>query len=182
MTAPHGAEPAGVMTGLAPDDAGPARWPRPAAVPVSQVGRGDRVFEVLLVEDNPGDVRLVREALAETDRRVDLHVVGDGEAAIAWLRGGGPAGRVRRPDLLLLDLNLPRRGGLEVLDDVKSDPLLRRIPVVVLTSSAAEHDVAGAYDRYANCFVTKPLGLEDFVTAVREIAGFWLRSASLPRG
>lgn len=142
--------------------------------------------EVLLVEDNPGDVRLVREALAETDRRVDLHVVGDGEAAIAWLRGGaGPtraAGRVRRPDLLLLDLNLPRRGGLEVLGDVKADPVLRRIPVVVLTSSAAEHDVAGAYDRYANCFVTKPIGLDDFVTAVREIAGFWLGSASLPRG
>jgi two-component system, chemotaxis family, response regulator Rcp1 len=143
---------------------------------------GDRLYEVLLVEDNPGDVRLVREALSETDRRVDLHVVGDGEAAMSWLRSPGPGGRARRPDLLLLDLNLPRRGGLEVLADIKADPELRRIPVVVLTSSAAEHDVAGAYDRFANCFVTKPLGLEDFVAAVREIARFWLRSASLPRG
>ena len=173
MTPPHG---------LAPFDSeaqAVVRQPRPA--PAARADEGDRVFEVLLVEDNPGDVRLVREALAGTDRRVDLHVVCDGEAAIAWLRGGEPGGRARRPDLLLLDLNLPRRGGLEVLDDVKTDPVLRRIPVVVLTSSAAEHDVAGAYDRYANCFVTKPIGLDDFVAAVHEIAGFWLRSASLPR-
>jgi two-component system, chemotaxis family, response regulator Rcp1 len=140
-----------------------------------------RPWDVLLVEDNPGDVRLVREALAEADQRVDLHVAGDGEAALAWLREPGPDGGQRRPDLLLLDLNLPRRGGLEVLADIKADPLLRRIPVVVLTSSAAEHDVTGAYERYANCFVTKPLGLDEFIAAVNEIARFWLRSASLPR-
>jgi chemotaxis family two-component system response regulator Rcp1 len=146
-------------------------------------GRDDQAFDLLLVEDNPGDVRLVREALAGTEWRVELHVATDGEAAMAWLRGPrARPGGARRPDLLLLDLNLPRRGGLEVLADIKADPALRRIPVVVLTSSAAEHDVAGAYDRFANCFVTKPLGLEEFVAAVRDIARFWLRSASLPRG
>jgi chemotaxis family two-component system response regulator Rcp1 len=152
----------------------PAPWPDTG-------GLDDRVFDVLLVEDNPGDVRLVREALAETGTRVDLHVAGDGEAALSWLREPGPGGATRRPDLLLLDLNLPRRGGLEVLADLKADPLLRPIPVVVLSSSAAEHDVTGAYERYANCFVTKPLGLEAFIAAVREIARFWLGSASLPR-
>jgi chemotaxis family two-component system response regulator Rcp1 len=133
---------------------------------------------VLLVEDNPGDVRLVKEVLTEADEPVELHVAVDGESALAWLQAAGSAGRP--PHLLLLDLNLPRKGGLEVLDELKADPQLRRIPVVVLTSSAADHDVRGAYDRYANCFVTKPLGLDDFVAAVREIAEFWLRAAELP--
>jgi two-component system, chemotaxis family, response regulator Rcp1 len=138
-----------------------------------------RIFDVLLVEDNPGDVRLVKEVLTETDEPVELHVATDGESAMAWLSDAGTSGRP--PDLLLLDLNLPRKGGLEVLDELKADPDLRRIPVVVLTSSAADHDVTGAYDRHANCFVTKPLGLDDFVAAVRDIAGFWLRTAELPR-
>jgi chemotaxis family two-component system response regulator Rcp1 len=141
-------------------------------------GPEPRIFDVLLVEDNPGDVRLVKEVLTETDEPVELHVAADGESAMAWLRDPGPG---RPPDLLLLDLNLPRKGGLEVLEELKADPALRRIPVVVLTSSAADRDVRGAYDRHANCFVTKPLGLEDFVSTVRDIAGFWLRAAELPR-
>jgi CheY-like chemotaxis protein len=154
-----------------------------------QERRGGRVFEVLLVEDNPGDVRLVREALnlslTGTDRRVELHVAADGEEAMAWLRGaqpeaGGGGRRTRRPDLLLLDLDLPGRGGLEVLAEVKGDPVLRRTPVVVLTGSATEDEVAGAYDRLANGLVIKPPGLDEFAAAVRGIAHFWLRSASLP--
>jgi two-component system, chemotaxis family, response regulator Rcp1 len=145
-------------------------------------GRLGRPWDVLLVEDNPGDVRLIREVLAEAEERIELDVAPDGESALALLRGTGPRGIPHRPDLLLLDLNLPRKGGLEVLDELKADPDLRRIPVVVLTSSAADHDVTGAYDRHANCFVTKPLGLDDFVAAVRDIAGFWLGAAELPRG
>jgi CheY-like chemotaxis protein len=146
---------------------------------VTPVRHGEpRIFDVLLVEDNPGDVRLVKEVLTEADEPVELHVAADGELAMAWLRD--PASG-RPPHLLLLDLNLPRKGGLEVLEELKADPALRHIPVVVLTSSAADLDVRGAYDRHANCFVTKPLGLEDFVATVRDIAGFWLRAAELPR-
>jgi CheY-like chemotaxis protein len=130
---------------------------------------------VLLVEDNPGDVRLVREVLADAPEAIQLRVAPDGESALTMLRGGS------HPDLVLLDLNLPRTGGLEVLTELKGDPALRRVPVVVLTSSAAEHDVLGAYDRHANCFVTKPLRLDDFVDAVRAIAGFWLHAAVLPQ-
>jgi chemotaxis family two-component system response regulator Rcp1 len=144
-------------------------------------GRLGRPWDVLLVEDNPGDVRLIREVLAEAEERIDLDVAADGESALARLRGTGQRGVPHRPDLLLLDLNLPRKGGLEVLAELKADPVLRRIPVIVLTSSAADHDVLGAYDRHANCFVTKPLQLEDFIQAVRGIASFWLRAAELPR-
>jgi CheY-like chemotaxis protein len=140
-----------------------------------------RIYDVLLVEDNPGDVRLVREVITETDQPVELHVAVDGETAMDWLRGRDGEGGARPPDLLLLDLNLPRKGGLEVLAELKSDPRLRHIPVIVLTSSAADRDVRGAYERQANCFVTKPLGLDDFIETVRDIAGFWLRAVELPR-
>jgi two-component system, chemotaxis family, response regulator Rcp1 len=136
-----------------------------------------RPWDVLLVEDNPGDVRLIREVLADAPERIALQVAPDGESALTLLRTLTP----RHPDLLLLDLNLPRKSGLEVLTELKADPLLRRIPVIVLTSSGADHDVLGAYDRHANCFVTKPLQLDDFIDTVRGIASFWLHAAELPR-
>ncbi len=137
-------------------------------------------IEILLVEDNPGDVRLTRESLAEGRVRNNLHVVADGEAALAFLRRTGRFAAVPRPDLILLDLNLPRRDGREVLADIKADPDLRRIPVVILTTSQAEQDIVQSYDLHANCFVTKPVGLDQFLKVIRSIEAFWLEIVKLP--
>lgn len=139
------------------------------------------LFDVLLVEDNPGDVDLTREALEEANPRVRLAVARDGEEALAVLRREGAHAGVPRPDLILLDLNLPRLDGHGVLAAVKADPALRTIPVVVLTSSAAEQDVARAYGLSANCYVTKPLVLEQFLDVVRGIDRFWFGVAKLPQ-
>lgn len=129
--------------------------------------------EILLVEDNPGDVRLTREALKEGKIRNNLSVVDDGVKALAFLRHEGEFEKAPRPDLILLDLNLPRMGGREVLAEVKSDPKLKTIPVVVLTSSKAEEDVVKAYELSVNCYVTKPVDLDQFVTVVNAIEDFW---------
>jgi CheY-like chemotaxis protein len=141
-----------------------------------------RPVEILLVEDNPGDVRLTREALKEGKAHVRLSVVSDGDQALAFLRRQGEHAAAPRPDLVLLDLNLPRTGGREVLAQVKADPALRRIPVVVLTSSQAEPDVAASYDLNANCYIIKPLDLDQFIRVVRAIEDFWLTVVKLPRG
>ena len=138
---------------------------------------GDPI-EILLVEDNPGDVRLTKEALREAKVRNRLHVAGDGIDALEMLRADGD-GRVR-PDIILLDLNLPRKDGREVLADLKSDPELRRIPVVVVTSSEAEQDVLRSYDLHANCYITKPVDLEQFLQVVKSIEDFWLTIVKLP--
>ena len=138
---------------------------------------GDAI-EILLVEDNPGDVRLTKEALREAKVRNRLHVAGDGIDALQMLRADGD-GRVR-PDIILLDLNLPRKDGREVLADLKSDPELRRIPVVVVTSSEAEQDVLRSYDLHANCYITKPVDLEQFLQVVKSIEDFWLTIVKLP--
>jgi CheY-like chemotaxis protein len=136
--------------------------------------------EILLVEDNPGDVRLTREGLRETSMRNRLHVVSDGEEAMAFLyQQGGHAGAVR-PDLILLDLNLPGKDGRQVLAEVKSDPTLNRIPVVVLSTSADDADVAHAYDHHANCYVTKPVDLHGFIQAVRAVENYWVETVRLP--
>lgn len=132
-------------------------------------------IEILLVEDNPGDVRLTQEGLHHARVRSRLHVVTDGEEAMAFLRGPQV-----RPDLILLDLNLPRKDGREVLQEIKSDPVLRRIPVVVLSTSAEQADIAHAYDHHANCYVTKPLDLDGFLAAVRAVEEFWLGTVKLP--
>lgn len=137
-------------------------------------------IEILLVEDNPGDVRLTQEAVREAKIRNTLNVVNDGEQAIAYVRRQGPYADRRRPDLILLDLNLPRKDGREVLQDLKSDPDLHRIPVVVLTSSAAEQDILRTYDLYANAYVTKPVDLEQFMRVVSSIQDFWLNIVKLP--
>jgi CheY-like chemotaxis protein len=135
---------------------------------------------LLLVEDDPGDVTMTREALSEAKVLHDLHVVDNGEAAIAFLRQEPPYTDAPRPDLIFLDLNLPRMDGREVLALVKSDESLRRIPLVVLTTSDSQDDIARSYDLHANAYVTKPVGLESFLTAVQQIDKFFLTVASLP--
>ena len=139
-----------------------------------------RPIEVLLVEDNPGDVRLTREALKEGKVHNNLHVAPDGVEALAFLRREGKYTDAVRPDLILLDLNLPRKGGREVLEEVKGDPALRHIPVVILTSSQAEQDIARAYDLHANCYITKPVDLDQFITVVKSIEDFWFTVVKLP--
>jgi len=139
-----------------------------------------RPVEILLVEDNPGDVRLAVEALRGCGGSHNLNVVGDGVEALAYLRGEQEYEGKPRPDLILLDLNLPRKDGREVLAEIKVDRALRRIPVVVLTTSDAESDVRKAYDLSANCYITKPVGLEEFVTVMKSIQYFWSVVARLP--
>lgn len=139
-----------------------------------------RNVELLLVEDNPGDVRLTREALRECDVPYNLNVVPDGVEAVAFLRLEGKYADVPRPDVILLDLNLPKKDGREVLAVVKSDPDLKRIPVVVLTSSEAENDILRTYDLHANCYVTKPVDLDQFIQVVQSIQHFWLHIVKLP--
>lgn len=139
-----------------------------------------RPIEVLLVEDNPGDVRLTREALREGKVRNRLHLAEDGVEALAFLRREEPFQDAVRPDVILLDLNLPRKDGREVLEEIKSDPDLRNIPVVVLTSSQAEQDIVRAYDLHANCFISKPVDLEQFITVVKSIESFWFTIVKLP--
>jgi len=139
-------------------------------------------IEILLVEDNPGDVRLTREALNESKVRNSMGVVSDGIEAIAYLRRENTYGNAVRPDLILLDLNLPRMNGFEVLDAIKEDHDLRRIPVVILTTSQAEQDILLSYDLHANAYVTKPVDLEQFIKVIKSIEGFWLEIVKFPDG
>jgi CheY-like chemotaxis protein len=139
-----------------------------------------RVVDILLVEDNPGDVRLIVEGLRERTVRHNLHVVHDGVEALEFLRRKGHFVDAVRPDLILLDLNLPRMDGREVLGEVKSDPDLKTIPVVVLTTSRAEQDILQSYQLHANCYVTKPVDLEEFLEVIRSIEEFWLTTVTLP--
>jgi len=138
-------------------------------------------IEVLLVEDNPADVRLTRLALQGGAIEKHLNIAADGESALAFLRQQGPYSASPRPDLILLDLNLPGKSGHEVLAEIKQDNNLRTIPTVVLTTSDREHDIKLSYELAANCYVTKPIGLNPFLQAVRKIEDFWVRTASLPR-
>jgi CheY-like chemotaxis protein len=138
-------------------------------------------ISILLVEDNPADVRLTREALKEGKVRNELNVVPDGVEALSYLRQEGKYRDARRPDLVLLDLNLPRMDGREVLREVKSDERLKTIPIVVLTTSAAEQDVARSYGLHANSYVTKPVDLDEFIAVIRSIEDFWLTIVTLPR-
>lgn len=137
-------------------------------------------INILLVEDNPGDVVLTREALDDAKVRNELNVVGDGVEALEYLRRQGPHTGAPRPDLILLDLNLPRKDGREVLAEIKQDPDLKRIPVVVLTTSKAEEDILRSYDLHANCYVTKPVDLNQFLSIVKTIEDFWLTVVKLP--
>jgi len=138
------------------------------------------MIEILLVEDDPGDVLITREAFAENKVRNHLSVVADGEAAMAFLRREGEFASAPRPDLILLDLNLPRKAGHEVLAEIKSDADLQRIPVVILTTSDAEEDILRSYDLHANAYVTKPVDFDRFLNAVRQIDDFFVTVVKLP--
>jgi len=137
-------------------------------------------IEILLVEDNPGDVDLARAAMEDSKVRNILHTVGDGVEAMLFLRRKGKYTEVPRPDLVLLDLNLPKKNGREVLAEIKSDEDLKRIPVVILTISKDEEDILKTYNLHANCFITKPIDLNQFVKVVKAIEDFWLTIVKLP--
>lgn len=137
-------------------------------------------IEVLLVEDNPGDVRLTQEAFREGKLRVNFQVVVDGEAALDYLHRRGAYAQMGRPDLVLLDLNLPKKDGREVLAEIKEDDELKSIPVVILTTSKAEQDILKVYNLHANCYITKPVDLEQFLGVVKAIEDFWLQIVKLP--
>jgi len=139
-----------------------------------------RPIEILLVEDNPGDIRLTVEALKEGKVQNKLHFVNDGIEAIAFLHREGKYSDVPHPDLILLDLNLPKKDGPEVLAEIKEDPALKHIPVVVLTGSKAGEDILKTYNLHANCYVTKPIDLEQFIMVVKSIRDFWLTIVKLP--
>jgi two-component system, chemotaxis family, response regulator Rcp1 len=141
----------------------------------------DQPVEILLVEDNPGDVRLTKEALREGKVRNNLSVAADGVEALAFLRREGQYAAAPRPDLILLDLNLPKKDGREVLSEIKADDDLRTIPVVILTTSKADEDIVRSYNLHANCYVTKPVDLDQFITVVKSIEDFWFTIVALPK-
>jgi two-component system, chemotaxis family, response regulator Rcp1 len=139
-------------------------------------------IDILLVEDNPGDVRLTREALQEGQLKKNVHVASNGNQALHFLRRQNGYAHAPRPDLILLDLNLPGKNGLEVLSEIKAAPDLRRIPTIVLTASTRDLDIFGAYDRGANCMIVKPIYLDQYSAVVKSIEDFWLTTALLPYG
>lgn len=142
--------------------------------------RKDTLVEILMVEDNPADVRLTREAFKDAKVLNNMSVVVDGEEALMFLRHQGNYSDAPRPDLILLDLNLPKKDGREVLAEIKSDPALRRIPVVVLTTSEDEKDILKAYDLHVNAYITKPVNLDQFMKVVEAVEDFWLTVVKLP--
>jgi chemotaxis family two-component system response regulator Rcp1 len=144
------------------------------------IGVTSRPVDILLVEDNPGDVRLTLEALRDSKMSNNINVVEDGAEAMAFLHQEGEYANAPRPDVILLDLNLPKKDGREVLAEIKADENLRCIPVVVLTTSQAEEDILRSYNLQANCYVTKPLDLDQFIKVVRSIEEFWLTIVKLP--
>ena len=148
---------------------------------MNAIGAGGTPVEVLLVEDSPGDVRLTREVFREANRAIHLHVAADGVEAMAFLRREGAHVGAPRPDLILLDLNLPKMDGREVLARIKADNGLRMIPIVILTTSEEESDVMRSYQLHANCYLTKPVQLDSFESCVRGISDFWLTKVKLPQ-
>jgi chemotaxis family two-component system response regulator Rcp1 len=141
-----------------------------------------KVVDILLVEDNEGDARLAIEAMRDSKIRNKLHHVSDGEEAMAFLRKEGKYAKAPRPDLVLLDLNLPKKDGRQVLAEIKNDDELKRIPVVILTVSSAEEDILKTYNLHANCYITKPIDLSQFMKVVRSVEDFWLTIVKLPNG
>ena len=139
-----------------------------------------KIIDILLVEDNPGDIRLTREVLKEGKIRNSLSIVMDGEEAISFLKKEGQYVGVSTPDIILLDLNLPKKDGREVLAEIKNDPVLKLIPVIVLTTSSAEQDVLNMYAHHANCYITKPVDFNQFISVIRSIENFWLTIVKLP--
>ena len=147
---------------------------------IDSTGTHTGPIEVLLVEDSPGDVRLTREALKDAKVHISLHVASDGIEAMAFLERSGKHINMPRPDLILLDLNLPRKDGREVLKEIKESPTLRSIPVVILTTSSSEADILQSYRLHANCYISKPVDLNGFLKVVKSIDNFWLSVVTLP--
>jgi CheY-like chemotaxis protein len=145
------------------------------------IGADKGAFEILLVEDSPGDVRLTREALKDAKVHVNLHVAPDGMEAMAFLKREGQYAGAPRPDMILLDLNLPRKDGREVLAEIKESPTLQCIPVIILTTSKSDEDVLRSYRLRANCYISKPVDLDGFLKVVKSIDDFWLSIVKLPR-
>jgi CheY-like chemotaxis protein len=148
---------------------------------MESIGTDAKPMEVLLVEDSAGDVRLTREALKDAKVHVHLQVVSDGIEAMAFLKREGQHVQAPRPDLILLDLNLPKKDGRQVLEEIKQSPSLKSIPVVILTTSASEADILRSYMLHANCYITKPVDLNGFLDVVKSIDNFWLSVVKLPR-
>ena len=148
---------------------------------MKSIGADAEPIEVLLVEDSPGDVRLTREAFKDAKVHINMHVASDGMQAMAFLKREGEHANAPRPDMILLDLNLPKKDGREVLAELKDSPALKSIPVVILTTSAADTDIQGSYQHHANCYIIKPVDLEGFLKVVRSIDDFWLSVVKLPR-
>jgi two-component system, chemotaxis family, response regulator Rcp1 len=148
---------------------------------MESIGNGAAPIEVLLVEDSPGDVRLTREAFKDAKVHINLHVASDGTEAMAFLGRQGEQANVPRPDLILLDLNLPKKDGREVLEEIKESPALKSIPVVILTTSVSEADILRSYRLHANCYITKPVGLNGFLEVIESIDSFGLSVVKLPR-
>lgn len=142
--------------------------------------RKDNLVNILLVEDNPGDIRLTQEALKESEIKSNLHVVKDGVEALEFLRRKGKYSGISVPDLILLDLNLPKKDGREVLAEIKHEDTLKMIPVVILTTSDAEQDILKSYKLHANCFITKPVDLDQFIYVIKQIQIFWFAVVKLP--
>lgn len=140
----------------------------------------ERPIEILMAEDNPGDIRLTREALKDGKVSNSLNVVNNGSDALAYLRKQPPFENMSRPDLILLDLNLPKINGIEVLQEIKTDETLKLIPVVILTTSKSEQDITSSYQNHANCYITKPVDLDQFMNAINAIDNFWLSIVRLP--
>ena len=147
---------------------------------MESIGTNATPIEVLLVEDSPGDVRLTREAFKDAKVHINLHVATDGANAMAFLSREGEHANAPRPYLILLDLNLPKKDGREVLQEIKESPTLKSIPVVILTTSSSEADILKSYRLHANCYITKPVGLDGFLTVVKSIDNFWLSVVKLP--
>ncbi len=146
---------------------------------MSNSGKAKEI-DILLVEDNPGDIRLTQEAFKDGKIKNTLNVVMDGEEAILYLRKEGKYQQAVTPDIILLDLNLPKKDGREVLMDIKNDPLLKCIPVIILTTSSAQQDIVSTYSHHANCYIMKPVDFDQFITVIRTIEDFWLSIVKLP--
>jgi two-component system, chemotaxis family, response regulator Rcp1 len=148
---------------------------------MKSIGTDAEPIVILLVEDSPGDIRLTREAFKDAKVHISLHVATDGAKAMAFLNREGEHVDAPHPDLILLDLNLPKKDGREVLEEIKASPTLKTIPVVILTTSSSETDILRSYMLHANCYITKPVGLAGFLKVVKSIDGFWLSVVKLPR-
>jgi two-component system, chemotaxis family, response regulator Rcp1 len=148
---------------------------------MQSIGADARPMEVLLVEDSPGDVRLTKEAFKDAKVHINIHVAVDGTDAMAFLKREGKHANAPRPDLILLDLNLPKKDGREVLEEIKQSPTLKIIPVVILTTSGSDADILRSYLLHANCYISKPVDLKGFLNVVKSIDNFWLSVVKLPR-